>query len=132
MTPSLVGVTPSTERLSKMTVTEDRVKLVSSDFARAHTSAINTAHAAAEANHVTSVRHPYVTVSHKDVSGISVLPFPASRNKADGVQQLTRSVKSAMSDIPMRSDELCTEGLQSPKWVLRPLLQQGAHACDHP
>ena len=51
------------------------------------------------------------------MSRISVLPFPASLNKANGAQQLTRSVTSAMSDILMRSGDLCTEGLRSPTWV---------------
>ena len=48
VTPSLVGVS-SGERLSKMTVTDDRDKPVSYDLAHARTSAIDIADAAAEA-----------------------------------------------------------------------------------
>ena len=48
---------------------------------------------------------------------ISVLPFLASLNKADGAQQLNRSMKSAMPDTLMRCDDLCTEGIRSPTWV---------------
>ena len=86
---------------------------MSFDLARARTSAIATADAAAEAKHVASVRRAYATIGQKDVARVSALPFSASLKKADGAQQLTQSVKSAMSDILMRSDDLCTEGLRS-------------------
>ena len=94
--PSLVDIASSAEHLRKMTVTDDRVKPASSDLACARTSAIETIDAVAEANHAASIRRAYKTISHKDVFHVSVLPFPASLDKADGMQQLTRSVKSAM------------------------------------
>ena len=56
----------------------------------------------------------YVMLALKDVARISVLPFPAYLNKSNGAQQLTRSVKAAMSDIFMRCDDRCTEGVRSP------------------
>ena len=117
VTPSLVDVAFTADRLSKMTVTDDRFKPMSSDLARARTSSIATADAAAEAKYVVSVRRAYVTISRKDVPRISVLPFLASLNKADGAQQLTRSVKLAMSHILIRCDNLCAEGLRSTTWV---------------
>ena len=40
---------------------------------------------------------------------ISVLPFPTSLNKSDGTQQLTRWVRSAMTDILMRCNDRCQE-----------------------
>ena len=64
-----------------------------------------------------SVRRAYVKLSHKDVSRISVLPFPASLNKSDGTQQLTRSVRSAMTDVLMRCDDRCQEGVRAPTRV---------------
>ena len=80
VTPSLVDVASSAERLSKLSVTEDRVKHVSSDLAHARTSAIATADAAAadaaaEARHEASVRRVYVTIGQKDVARISALLF---------------------------------------------------------
>ena len=97
-------------------MTEDRVKPVSSNLARARTSAIPTTDAAAEARHEAFVCHAYVTIGQNKAAHISALPFPASLNKANGTQQLTRSVKAAMSDILMSSDERCTEDLRS-AWV---------------
>ena len=90
VTPSLVDVASYAERLSKLSVTEDRAKPVSSRLAHARTAAIATADAAADARHDASVRRAYVTPSLKDVARIATLPFPASVNKAAGAQQLTR------------------------------------------
>ena len=117
VTPSLVDVASSAERLSKLSVTEDRTKSVSSTLARTRTSAIAPADDAADSRHQASVRRAYVTIDLKYVARISALPFPASLNKAAGAQQLTRSVKAAMSGILMRSDDRSTEGLRSPTWV---------------
>ena len=122
VTPSLVDVASSAERLSKLSVTGDRAKLVSSRLAHAGTAAIATADAstiatadaAADARHEASVRRAYVTLGLKDVARIATLPFPASVTKAAGAQQLTRSVKAAMTEILMRSDDRCTAGLKSP------------------
>ena len=49
----------------------------------------------------------YVMLGLKDVARISKLSFPASINKAADAQQLSRSVKAAMSAILMRSDPRC-------------------------
>ena len=98
-------------------MTEDRAKYVSSTLARARTSAIATADATVDARREASVRRAYVTIDLKDAARISALPFPASVNKAAGAQQLTLSVKAAMSEILMRSADRCTEGLRSPTWV---------------
>ena len=65
MTPSLVDVASSAERLSKLSVTEDRDKPASSTVARARTSALAAAEAAAEAKHEASVRRAYVTMGMK-------------------------------------------------------------------
>ena len=73
--------------------------------------------AADDARHEASVRRAYVTLGLKEVARIATLPFPTSVNKAAGAQQLTRSVKAAMSEVLMRSDDRCTEGLKSPTWV---------------
>ena len=105
MTPSLVDGTSSAERLSKRSVTGERTKLVSSTLAHARTAAIATADAAADARHEATVHHEYVTLGLQDVARISALPFPASVNKAAGAQQLTRSVKAALSEILVRSDD---------------------------
>ena len=48
---------------------------------------------------------------------MSTLPFPASVNEAAGAQQLTRSVKAAMTEMLMRGDDRGTAGLHSPSWV---------------
>ena len=95
----------------------DHTKPISSDLARARTAKIATAAATAKATLDDSARRAYVKLSYKYVSRISVLPFPASWNKCDGTQQLTRSVRSAMSDILMRCDDRCTEGVRAPAWV---------------
>ena len=99
-------------------MTGDRAKPVSSTLARARTAAIATADAAADARHEASVRRAYITLGLKDIARISTLPFLASANKAAGAQQLTGSVKAAMTEILMRSDDRCTESLSSPSWVL--------------
>ena len=116
-TPSLVDVASSAERLSKLTLTGDRAMPVSSRLAHARTAAIVTDDAAANARHEASVRRAFVALGLKEVARIATLPFPASLNKAAGAQQLTRSVKAAMMEIPMRSDDRCTAGLTSPSWA---------------
>ena len=98
-------------------MTGDRAKPVSSRLAHAHTAAIATADAAADASHEASVRRAYVTLGLRELARTATLPFPTSVNKAAGAQQLTRSVKAAMSEVLMRSDDRCTEGLKSPTWV---------------
>ena len=90
---------------------------VASRLAHVRTAAIAAADAAADARHETSVRRAYVTLGLKEVARIATLPFPASVNKAAGAQQLTRSVKAAMTEILMRSDDGCIAGLKSPSWV---------------
>ena len=116
-TPSLLNVASSAERLSKLTVSGDRAMLVSSRLAHARTAAIAAADAAADARHETSVRPAYVTLGLKEVASIATLPFPASANNAAGAQQLTRSVKAAMTEILMSCDDRCIAGLNSPSWV---------------
>ena len=81
VTPSLVDVASSAERLSKRSVTGDRTKPVSLRLAHARTAAIATADAAADARHEASVRCAYVTLGLKEVACIATLPFPASVNK---------------------------------------------------
>ena len=98
-------------------MTVDRAKPVSSRLEYARTAAIAAADAAADARHEASVRRAYVTLGLKEVARIATLPFPASGNKAAGAQQLTRSVKAAMTEILMRSDDRGTAGLNSPSWV---------------
>ena len=95
----------------------DHTKPVSSDLARARTAELATAAALANSTLDDSVRRAYVKPSYKDVSRISVLPFTASLNKSDGTQQLIRSVRSAMTDILMRCDDRCQEGVRTPTWV---------------
>ena len=85
--PFLVDVASSAERLSKLSVTEDRTKPVSSTTVRARTSAIATADAAADAGHDAPIRRAHVMLGLNDVARISTLPFPASVNKATGAQQ---------------------------------------------
>ena len=115
--PSLVDVASSAERLSKLTVSGDRTMPVPSRLAHARTAAIAAAGAAADARHEASVRRAYVTLCLKEVARIASLPFPASVNKDAGAQQLTMSVKAAMTEILMRCDDHCTAGLKSPSWV---------------
>ena len=117
VTPFLVDIASSAEQLSKVTVSSDHNKPIYSDLARARTAEIATAAATAKATLDDSVRRAYVKLSYKDVSRISVLPFPASLNKSDGPQQVTRSVRSAMTDILMRCGDRCTEGIRAPAWV---------------
>ena len=89
---------------------------VPSCLARARTDAIAADDAAADARHEASVRRAYVTLGLKEVARTAILPFPASINKAAGAQQLTRSVKAAMTEILMRCDDRIA-GLKSPSWV---------------
>ena len=114
VTRSLVDIASSAERLSKLTVSGDRTEPVSSDLARERTAEPATAAALAKSTLDDSVRQAYVKLSYKDVSHISVLPFPAYLNKFDGTQQVTRSVRSAMTDILMRCDDRCQEGVRAP------------------
>ena len=93
VTPSLVDVAFSAERLSKPSVNGDRAKPLSLTQTLACTAEIATADAGADARHEASVRLGYVTLSLKDVARVSTLPFPASVNKASGAEQLTRWVK---------------------------------------
>ena len=105
------------EPLSELTVSGDRTKPVSSGLARERTTELATAAALAKSTIDYSARRAYVKLSYTDVSRISVLPFPASLNKSDGTQQLTRSVRSAMTDILMRCDDRCQGGVRAPTWV---------------
>ena len=104
-TPFLVDIASSAERLSKLTASSDRTKPVSSVLACERTAELATAPALAKSMLDDSVRRAYVKLSYKDVSRISALPFPASLNKSDGTQKLTRSVRSAMTDILMGCDD---------------------------
>ena len=117
VTPSLVDIASSAERLSNLTVSGDRTKPIYSDLARARTAETATAAATAKATLDDSVLRAHLQLSYKDVSRISVLPFAASMNKADGTQQPTRSVRSALSAILMRCNDRCTEGVRAPAWV---------------
>ena len=117
VTPSLVDVASSAERLSKLTVLGDRTHPVSLDLARSRTSAIATAATSAKATLDDSVKRVYVKLPYKGVAHISVPPFPTSLNKSDGAQQLTRSVRSSMFDILMRRDDRCTKCVRSPTCV---------------
>ena len=90
---------------------------VYSRLPHARTAAIAAADAAAYARHEASVRRAYVTLGLKEVARMSTLPFPASVNEAAGAQQLTRSVKAAMTEMLMRGDDRGTAGLHSPSWV---------------
>ena len=117
VTPSLVDIASSAERLSKLTVSGDRTKPVSSDLACKRTAELATTTALAKSTLDDSARRAYVKLSYKDVSRISALPFPASLNKSDGTQQLTRSVRSAITDVLMRYDDRCREGVRAPTWV---------------
>ena len=116
VTPSLVDIASSAERLSKLMVSGDHIKPISLDLARARTAENATAAAIAKATLDDSVRRAYVKLSYKNVSRISVLPCPASLNKSDGTH-FTRSIRSAMSDILMHCNDRCTEGVRSPAWV---------------
>ena len=102
VTPSLVDIASSADRLSKLTVSGDHTKPVSSDLARERTAELATAAALAKSTLDDSVRRAYVKLSHKDVSRISVLPFPASLNKSDGAQQLTRTTMVCLAIAPFR------------------------------
>ena len=95
----------------------DRNNPVSSDLARERTAELATAAALAKSTLDDSGRRAYVKLSLKDVSRICVLPFPASLNKSDGIQRLTRSVRSAMIDVLMRCDDRCQKGVCAPTWV---------------
>ena len=88
------------------------------DFSpRPPTAAITTADVAADVSNEASVRRACVTHGLKDVPRFATLPFPASANKAAGAHQLTRSVKAAMMEGLMYSDDRCTEDLNFPSWV---------------
>ena len=117
VSPSLVDIASSVERLAKLTVSGDRTKPFSLGLARERTAELATAAALSKSTLDDLVRRAYVKLSHKDVPRISVLPFPVSLNKSDGTQQLTRSVRSAMTDILMRCDDRYQEGVRAPTWV---------------
>ena len=72
-----MDVASSAESLSKLAVTVDRAKPVSSRLEYARTAAIAAADAAADARHEASVRRAYVTLGLKEVASIATLPFPA-------------------------------------------------------
>ena len=78
LTPSLVDIASSAERLSKLTVSGDRTNPASSDLARKRIVKHATAAALAKSTLDDSVRRAYVKLSYKGVSRIPVLPFPAS------------------------------------------------------
>ena len=55
-TPSLVDIASSAERLSKLTVSDDRTKPVSSNLARERTAELATAAALTKSTHDDSIR----------------------------------------------------------------------------
>ena len=119
VTPSLLYVASSAERLSRRSVIGDRAKPVFSTFANSRTAVIPTADAAADARQDASVRRACVTLGLNDLARIATQPFPASVNKAAGAQQLTRSVQAPMTEILMHSDDRCTADIKSPSLCSR-------------
>ena len=117
VTPSLVNIASSAERLSKLTASGDCTIPVSSDFPLAGSFTIAIATATAKATHDYSVKRAYLRHPNNDLLCMFFLPFPASLNNSDVAQHLTRSVRSAMSYILVRCDDRCTEGVRSNTWV---------------
>ena len=76
MTPSLVDAASPAELVGRLTIDNDSAKPGSSNVAHARTSAIDAAAAAAEANHISSVKRLYLTTSLKDFERISTPIFP--------------------------------------------------------
>ena len=70
VTPSLVDIASSAERLGKVTVSGDDTKPVCSDLVRARASAIATAVATANSTLDYSVKRAYVKLSHNDEARI--------------------------------------------------------------
>ena len=86
--PSLFG---------RLTMADNRAKLVSSNVAHARTSAREAAAAVVEAKQISSVRRLYVTTPLKDIYRISILPFFSSANQSEAAQELIRTTKSCLS-----------------------------------
>ena len=76
MVPSLEEVASSAELLGRLTIADDRVKLVCSNVDHARSSAIEATAEAAEANHISSVKRLYVTTSRNDMDRISASLLP--------------------------------------------------------
>ena len=110
-------------------MSDDRAVPVSSNFTHARTAAITSAAAAKQ--HTADVQRAYKHLGLKDISRISVLPFPSSINPSDAMQQLPRSVKASTSDIRMMCNDDIHEGLSSTDWIRGweyPLKKSFAHA----
>ena len=71
-----MDVASSTEPVSKLTVSDDHTISVSSDLVRARASSIATASATAKATLDDSMKLAYSKLPYKEVSRISMLPFP--------------------------------------------------------
>ena len=97
--PLLTDVASSAALLGRLS--DDHAMPVSSNLAHAQTSAIDSAVAVAVKTHTTGVTRACEHLGRKDISRISVFPFPSSINPFDAAQQLTRSVKASASDVLM-------------------------------
>ena len=133
VTPSLVDVA-SAEHLSKMTVSDDRVKPVSSDSARARTSAIDTADAAAEATHVTSVRRAYITISYEYVSRNfrPTIPCISKQGRRRATTQSLDEVSHAGHSHALRRPLYRGHTITHVGTRLGSPPQEGVHVCNHP
>ena len=78
---------------------------------------IDSAAAATATKHTANVKRAYKHLGLKDVSDISVLPFPFLINPSETAQQLTRYIKASASDILMMYNGGSYEGLSSTDWI---------------
>ena len=83
---------------------------------RARTAEIATAAVQANSTIDDSVIRAKVKLSC-NISRTFLLPFPAPYNNYDGTHQITRWVRSAMSDTLVRCDNRETEGVRALAWV---------------
>ena len=98
-------------------MSDDSAMPLSSNLAHARTSAIDSAAAAAATKYTAEVKRAHERLGLKDTAVILIISFPSSINPSDAAQQLTRSVKSYVSDIIMICNDDSHEGLNSTNWI---------------
>ena len=67
--------------------------------------------------HIADVKRAYANTNVHKIERITIMPFHTALDKTDAAHQLARIIKLALSDILVRCDDQCFDGLEAPTWV---------------
>ncbi|CAN0580470.1 unnamed protein product, partial [Laminaria digitata] len=97
VTPSVVDVS-SSDRLHLLSRSESALPL-SSTTAYARQAHIDSVSVSRDSAYIAAVKRAYKQINLRKVDRVTPMPFSATANRTDAAQQLTRSIKRALTDI---------------------------------